>query len=88
MKNKFRTIEDEGERQIKAIQNQGKFKTIKKYAYSDKDSPLILKQKEIFNKLVDKSLEEITNLDKNVNPGDLIYIQPTFQRWINFISTL
>ena len=30
-------------------------------------------QKEIFNKLVDKRLEEITNLDKKVNPNDLIY---------------
>ena len=30
-------------------------------------------QKEIFNKLVNKRLEEITNLDKKVNPNDLIY---------------
>ena len=37
MKNKFRAIEDQGQRQIKAIQNQGEFKTTKKYAYSDKD---------------------------------------------------
>ena len=32
---------------IKAIQNQGKVKTIKKYTYNDEDSPLISKQKEI-----------------------------------------
>ena len=30
-------------------------------------------QNEIFNKLVNKSLEEITDLDKKVNPNDLIY---------------
>ena len=60
----IKTIDDQGERQIKAIQNQGEIKTIKKYAYSDKDSPLIWKQKERFNKLVDKRLEEITNLGK------------------------
>ena len=36
-----KTIEDEGEKQIKAIQNQGQVKTIKKYAYDDEDSPLI-----------------------------------------------
>ena len=59
-----RTIEDQGERQIKAIQDQGQVKTIKKFTYDDKDTPLILKQKEIFNKLVDERLEEITNLDK------------------------
>ena len=50
----IKTIEDQGERQIKAIQNQGEIKAIKKYAYSDKDSPLISKQKEIFSELVDK----------------------------------
>ena len=69
----IRTIEDQGERQIKAIQDQGQVKTIKKYTYDDKDTPLISKQKEIFNKLVGERLEEITNLDKKVNSDDLIY---------------
>ena len=50
-----------------------KLKQSKKYAYSDKDSPLISKQKVIFNKLVDERLEEMTKLDKKVNPDDLIY---------------
>ena len=49
-----KTIEDQGEKQIKAIQNQGQVKTIKKYTYNDKDSPLISRQKEIFNKLADE----------------------------------
>ena len=66
-------MKDREEKQIKAIRNQEEIKTIKKYACSDKDSPLILKQKEIFNKLVDKRLEEITKLDKKDNPDDLIY---------------
>ena len=69
----IKTIEDQGGKQIKAIQNQGQVKTIKKYTYDDEDSPLISKQKEIFNKLVDERLEEITKLDKEVNPDDLIY---------------
>ena len=43
---------------------------MKKYAHSDKDSPFISKQKEIFNKLVNERLEEITKLDKNVNSDD------------------
>ena len=63
---KKKKIEKQGKRQIKAIKNQGEIKTIKKYAYSDKDSPLISKQKERFNKLVDERLEEISNLDKNL----------------------
>ena len=63
---KKKKIEKQGKRQIKAIKNQGEIKAIKKYAYSDKDSPLISKQKERFNKLVDERLEEISNLDKNL----------------------
>ena len=31
------TTEDQGKKQIEAIQNQGEIKTIKKYDYSDKD---------------------------------------------------
>ena len=34
---------------------------------------MILKQKEIFNKLADERLEEITKLDEKVNPDNLIY---------------
>ena len=41
--------------------------------YNDEDSPLISKQKEIFNKLADERLEEITELEKNVNPDNFIY---------------
>ena len=50
-----------------------KVKTIKKYNdENDENSPLILRQNEIFNKLVNKKLDEITELEKNVN-ADLIY---------------
>ena len=69
----IKTIGDQGEKLIKAIQNQGKITTIKKYAYNDKDSPLTLKQTEIFNKLVNERLEEITQLDKKINLDDLVY---------------
>ena len=63
----------QGEKQIKAIKDQGYFKTIKKFDYNDKDSSLVSKQKEIFNELVDKRLDEITELDKNVNRNDIVY---------------
>ena len=63
----IKTIEDQEEKQIKTIQNQGQVKTIK-YTYDDEVS-LISKQKEIFNELVD----EITKLDEKVNHDDLIY---------------
>ena len=73
LKKQIKTIEDQGEKQIKEIQNQGLIKTVKKYAYDNKHSPLISKQKEIFNELADKRLNEITELDKKVNRDDLMY---------------
>ena len=55
----MKAIEDQGEKQIKTIQDQGQVKTIKKYTFDDKDTPLISKQKEIFNELVDERFEKI-----------------------------
>ena len=69
----IKTIEDQVEKQIKAVQNQGQVKTIIKRTCDDEDSPLISKQKEIFNKTVDERLDEITKLHKKVNLDDLIY---------------
>ena len=66
----IKTIEDQGEKQIKAIQDQGQVKTIKKYIYDNEDIPLILKQKEIFNEIVDERLEKITDLDEKVDSDD------------------
>ena len=50
----IKTTKDQGERQKKAIQNQGEIETMKRYTYSDQDTPLISKQKDIFNELADK----------------------------------
>ena len=75
IRKQIKIIEDLGEKQIKSIQYQGQVKTIKKYSYDDEDSPLISKQKEILNKLVDERLDETTKLDEKVNPGNLIYKQ-------------
>ena len=63
----IKTIEDQGEKQIKTIQDQRDVKKIKKYAFHDEDSPWISKQKEIFNELAEKRLNEMTELDKRVN---------------------
>ena len=41
----IKTIEDQGNKQIKAIQDQRQIKTIKKYAHDAEDTPLISKQK-------------------------------------------
>ena len=59
-KKQIKTIGDQEEKQIEEIQDQGQVKTIKKYTYDAEDTPLILKQNEIFNELVDKRLEKNT----------------------------
>ena len=47
----------------KQFRTKEKFKKLKKYTYDNEDTPLISKQKEIINKLVDERLDEITELD-------------------------
>ena len=69
----IKSTEGQGEKEIKAIQDQGQVKTIKKYIYDNEDTPLISKQKKTFNKLVDERLEEKTDLDEKVNCDNLIY---------------
>ena len=51
-----KTIEDQGEKQIIAIQDQRHVKAIKKYSYNDDDSPWLLKQKKYLMNLKIKSL--------------------------------
>ena len=69
----IKTIEDQWEKQIKAIQNQVQVETIKKYYYDDEDSRLISESKEIFNELAKERLNETTKLEENVNRDDLVY---------------
>ena len=68
----IKTIEDRGEKQIKAIHNQGQVKTIKKYDCDDEHSSLISKQRQVFDELANKRLNEITKLDEKVNGDHLI----------------
>ena len=85
----IKTIEDQGGKQIKAIQGKGQVKTIKKYANDTEDTPSISKQKEIFNELVDERLEEITSLDKKVSSDNLnTRVKLLMQNLLNLIMLL
>ena len=85
----IKTIEDQGGKQIKAIQGKGQVKTIKKYANDAEDTPSISKQKKIFNELVDERLEEITNLDKKVSSDNLnTRVKLLMQNLLNLIMLL
>ena len=55
-----KTIESQGEKQIKAIEEYGK-QLVKSSGFADKDSLLLDKQKEIFYKLVAERMERIEN---------------------------
>ena len=62
-----KTMEDQGEKQIKAIQDKRSVKSIEKFNHDINDSPIVLKVKEIYNKLTEECFEKINNLEKNVN---------------------
>ena len=66
MEKQIKAVEDQGQRQIKTIQNQGEINAIKKYSFDNENTPLISEQKELFNELVNKRFEEIANLDKKI----------------------
>ena len=68
-----KTIEDQGEKQIKAIQDKRPIKSIEKYTYNINDNPIVLKEKEIYNKLTEESYQKIDNLDKKVYTDKLLF---------------
>ena len=68
-----KTIEDQGEKQIKTIQDKRPIKSIEKFTYDINDSPIVLKEKEIYNKLTEKSFQKINNLNKKVDRDKLLF---------------
>ena len=68
-----KTIEDQGIKQIKAIQDKRPIKSIEKFTYDINDSPIVLKEKEIYNKLTEESFEKINKLDKQIDTNKLLF---------------
>ena len=68
-----KTIEDLGEKQIKAIQNKGFNKSIEKAKFDADYDLAILRQKEIYKELSEEKKTEIKNLDRSVDRDKLIY---------------
>ena len=66
-------IKDQGEKQIKAIQDKMPIKSIEKFTYDVNDSSMVLKEKEIYNKLTKESFEKINNLVKKVDTNKLVF---------------
>ena len=68
-----KTIEDQGIKQIKAIQDKRPIKSIEKFTYDINNSPIVLKEKEIYNKLTEESFEKINKLDKQIDTNKLLF---------------
>ena len=68
-----KTIEDQGEKQIKAIQEKRPIKSIEKFTYDINVSPIVLKEKNIYNKHTEESFDKIKNLDKGVDTNKLVF---------------
>ena len=68
-----KTIKEHGEKQINAIQDKRPIKSIEKFAYHINDCPIVLKEKEIYNKLTEESFEKINNLYKKVDIDKLVF---------------
>ena len=68
-----KSIEDQGEKQIKAIQDKDFIKSIEKAKLDSDDYLDILKQKDIYNELTEEKKTEIKNLDNSVDRDKLIH---------------
>ena len=68
-----KTIKDQAEKPIKAIQNKRPIKSIEKFTYDINDSPIVLKEKEIYNNLTEENFEKINNLDNSVDINKLVF---------------
>ena len=68
-----KTTEEQGEKQIKEIQDKRPTKSIKKFTYDINDSPIAFLKKEIYNKLTEESFEKVNNLDKKVGIEKLLF---------------
>ena len=68
-----KTIKEQGEKQVKAIQDKQFNKSIKELEYGSDDDPMPFKQKEIFNKLAEEEKDDMEKLDKTVNRKEVLY---------------
>ena len=68
-----KTIEDQGEKQVKSIQNKDFNKSIEKAKFDSNDDLAILRQKEIYNELIEEKKAKIKRLDNSVDRSKLIY---------------
>ena len=57
----------------KTIQGKRPIKSIGKFTYDINNSPIVLKEKEIYNKLIEECYQKLDNLDKKVYTDKLLF---------------
>ena len=67
------TIEGQGEKEIKTIQDKRAIKSVEKFTYDINDSSIVFKEKEIYNRLTEESFQKINNLNKKVYGDKLLF---------------
>ena len=82
----IKTIKDQGEEQIKAIQDKELNKSIKDVEYGADDGQMLLRQKEIYNELTEEKKNEIEKLDEMVNRKKLLNEYKVNTADVDFIS--
>ena len=78
-----KTIEDQGEKQIKAIQDNKPLISDNDY----KDQLLISKEREIFKDIYNKRLDKIVELNNKIDYDDLMYVIASSGKKFDFGST-
>ena len=81
----IKTIEDQGKKQVKAIQDK-QIVNINKDDYKDdyKDKLLLLKEREIFKDIYNKRLDKIEELNNKINYDNLEYAVYSRRKQIDF----
>ena len=69
----IKTIKDQGEKQVKAIQDK-QIVNINKDDHKDKDKLLLSKEREIFKDIYKKRLNEIEEMSNEIDYDDLDYV--------------
>ena len=83
-----KTIEDQGEKQIKIIRNKYFNKSIEKVKFDSDGDLAILRQKEIYNELTEEKKTEMKNLDNSADrdKDKLIYKYKGNTSDVNFVE--
>ena len=84
LEKQIKAIEDQGKKQVKAIQDNNQLVNINKGDYKDK--LLLSKEREIFKHIYNKRLDEIEELNNNIDYDNLEYVVYSSKKKKTFLN--